>query len=187
MNIALALTSLRLLLVPVLVLAFYLPFPGNHFAAAVIFTIASITDWLDGYLARKLNITTQLGAFLDPVADKLLVVIASILIAAQIHAFYMTLAMAVIVSRELFVSALRQWLAESGKNVGLKVTTVAKVKTTLQMIAMVLLLLYTPNSSASLLVFGTMMLYVAVILTLWSMMEYIKIALPDLTLSLKKQ
>ncbi len=187
MNVALALTTMRLLLVPLLVLVYYMPFHNSHCIAAVIFALASITDWLDGYLARKLNLTTRMGEFLDPVADKLLVLITSILIAAQVHTFYMTIAVSVIVARELIVSALREWMAEMGKSAGLKVTMVAKIKTALQMIAMITLLLYQPGGPFWILPLGTLLLYIAVFLTLWSMAKYLKVAMPDLTLALKKQ
>jgi CDP-diacylglycerol---glycerol-3-phosphate 3-phosphatidyltransferase len=187
MNIALWLTTGRIILIPLFVVIYYLPFAWSHWFAAGVFIFAALTDWLDGLLARRLNLATRLGAFLDPVADKLLVVIALVIIAVQVHQLYMTLPVCVIICRELIVSSLREWMAELGKSAGLKVTMVAKFKTAVQMIALICLLVYRPDFAPWLLWVGTAMMYVAVTLTLWSMGEYIKIAMPDLTLSLKKQ
>ena len=187
MNIALRLTITRIGLIPLFVLAYYLPFTWAHFAAAGIFGFAAFTDWLDGLLARRLGLSTRFGAFLDPVADKLLVVIALVMIAVQVHELYMTLPVCIIICRELIVSSLREWMAELGKNTGLKVTLVAKLKTAVQMMAIVCLMLYRPGDHTWFLFVGTLLMYLAVALTLWSMGEYIKIAMPDLTLSLKKQ
>jgi len=186
MNIALCLTTARIVLIPLFVAVYYLPFAWAHLVAAGIFAFAAFTDWLDGLLARRLNIVTRFGAFLDPVADKLLVVIALVIIAVQVHHLYMTLPVCIIICRELVVSSLREWMAELGKSAGLKVTMVAKIKTTVQMIALLCLVIYQPGGSVWLLILGTTLIYVAVALTLWSMGEYIKIAMPDLTLSLKK-
>jgi CDP-diacylglycerol--glycerol-3-phosphate 3-phosphatidyltransferase len=130
-----ALTMMRILLVPVLVVAFYLPF-RNHFPlAAVIFALAAITDWFDGYLARRLGQMTAFGAFLDPVADKLMVAVALVLLVERHDTVLFTLAACVIVGREIVVSALREWMAELGQRTSVAVSYVGKVKTVFQMVA----------------------------------------------------
>jgi CDP-diacylglycerol---glycerol-3-phosphate 3-phosphatidyltransferase len=187
MNIALCLTTGRIGLIPVFVLVYYLPFSWAHFAAACIFGFAALTDLLDGILARRLGLSTRFGAFLDPVADKLLVVIALVIVAVQVHQLYMTLPVCIIICRELIVSSLREWMAELGKGAGLKVSMVAKFKTAVQMMALGCLILYQPGDHSWFLLLGTLLMYLAVALTLWSMGEYIKVAMPDLTSSLKKQ
>ncbi|TAK77120.1 MAG: CDP-diacylglycerol--glycerol-3-phosphate 3-phosphatidyltransferase [Gammaproteobacteria bacterium] len=189
------LTLIRISVIPLLVVFFYLPFWWAHLAAAIIFAIASITDWLDGYLARYLKQSTKLGAFLDPVADKLMVSIALVLIVAEqtfqfvsvptavitIPAAAITIPAAVIVAREIIVSALREWMAEIGKRASVAVSSLGKIKTTIQMLALVILL-YCDNTSKAILVFaGYFLLYVAAVLTIWSMLAYLKVAWTQLT------
>ncbi|HLB42152.1 MAG TPA: CDP-diacylglycerol--glycerol-3-phosphate 3-phosphatidyltransferase [Gammaproteobacteria bacterium] len=184
------LTLARISVVPLLVVFYYLPYWWAHLAAAIIFMIASITDWLDGYLARYLRQSTKLGAFLDPVADKLMVSIALILIVAEptfqfisipsavltIPALVITLPAAVIVAREIIVSALREWMAEIGQRTSVAVTNLGKIKTAVQMIALVVLL-YCDSSTPAILVFtGYIFLYIAAVLTIWSMLIYLKAA-----------
>lgn len=184
------LTIVRISVVPLLVIFFYLPVPWAHLSAALIFAIASITDWLDGYLARYLKQSTKLGAFLDPVADKLMVSIALILIVAEptfqfvsvtstvvsIPTAVITIPSAVIVAREIIVSALREWMAEVGKRASVSVSSLGKVKTAVQMFALIVLL-YCDNSTNAILVFiGYVLLYVAAVLTIWSMLIYLKAA-----------
>ncbi len=186
MNIALYLTLLRIMLIPVFVFFFYFPLDFGREIAAIIFAFASITDWLDGFLARRLGMHTDLGAFLDPVADKLLVVFALVLVAVDVNQLLVTIPICIILCRELLIASLRQWMAEIGKSAGLKVSFVAKVKTTIQMIA-ILMLLYFPSTLANWgYVAALIAMYFAVILTLWSMMKYMKVALPDLTTLRKK-
>lgn len=185
-----ALTLMRISVIPLLVIFFYLPVGWSHLAAAVTFAIASMTDWLDGYLARYLKQSTKLGAFLDPVADKLMVCIALVLIVAEptfqfvsvtsavvsIPTAVITIPAAVIVAREIIVSALREWMAEIGKRKTVAVSSLGKVKTTIQMLALSILL-YCDNSSNATLVFtGYVLLYVAAVLTIWSMFIYLKAA-----------
>ncbi|HEX2548361.1 MAG TPA: CDP-diacylglycerol--glycerol-3-phosphate 3-phosphatidyltransferase, partial [Gammaproteobacteria bacterium] len=174
-NLPNILTFLRIIVIPFFVLIFYLPVPWAHTAAAIIFTLAAITDWLDGYLARSLKQSTQLGAFLDPVADKLMVSIALVLIVGEpqfqfimlgakiypIPIAMMTIPAAIIVSREIVVSALREWMAELGKRTSIAVSHLGKIKTTVQMIALIILLYCNPKTNAILAIIGYILLYVA--------------------------
>ncbi len=185
MNIPNLITLLRILLIPVLVIVFYLPFEGNHIAAAFIFLLAALTDWLDGYLARVLHQTSKLGSFLDPVADKLLVAVTLVLLVGENDFRFLAIPAAIIISREITVSALREWMAEVGNRASINVSFIAKVKTAIQMIAIVFLLAYKPGSAIWVGVLGYCLLYVAAILTLWSMVLYLKAAWGDLTFSEK--
>lgn len=169
------LTFLRLLLIPVFVIAFYLPFGWANWLTAAIFLFAAVTDWLDGYLARKMKQSSAFGAFLDPVADKLMVAAALLLLVSQYPSPWMAIAGIVIVSREILISALREWMAELGKRAAVKVSMVGKVKTTMQMVALLILLSQPPGYSAVVIV-GFVLMYVAVVLTLWSMLLYLHAA-----------
>lgn len=190
LNLPNILTFVRILVIPVFVVVFYLPAHWGHFAAAIIFTLACITDWLDGYLARSLKLSTRFGAFLDPVADKMMVATALVMIVAEqqfqhptstltLPAFILTIPAAIIVSREIIVSALREWMAEIGKNTSVVVTGLGKIKTTVQMIALIVLIYCGHDTHVSIIVFGYILLYVAAILTVWSMMIYLKAAWPE--------
>jgi CDP-diacylglycerol--glycerol-3-phosphate 3-phosphatidyltransferase len=188
------LTFVRIGAIPLLVLFYYLPVPWAHTAAAGIFFLAAVTDWLDGYLARYLKQTTKLGTFLDPVADKLTVSIALVLIVAEptfremsfgtlfisIPLPFITIPVAIIVARELIVSALREWMAEVGKRKSIAVSSIGKLKTAVQMLALIVLLYCTKGTDASLVVTGLILLYVAAVLTIWSMLMYLKTALAQL-------
>lgn len=184
------LTLVRISLIPLLVVFFYLPVSWSHIAAAIVFALACITDYLDGYLARYLKQTTKLGAFLDPVADKLMVSVALVLIVAEptfqyvsvtnavvsIPSAFITIPAAIIVARELIVSALREWMAEIGKRKSVAVSSLGKVKTTIQMLAL-LILLYCNNSTNFIIVMiGYVLLYIAAFLTIWSMCIYLRSA-----------
>ncbi len=189
------LTLVRITLIPLLVVFFYLPVSWSHLVATIIFALACITDWLDGYLARYLKQSTKLGAFLDPVADKLMVSVALVLIVAEptfqyvstnsaivtIPSPVITIPAAIIVAREIIVSALREWMAEIGKRASVAVSSLGKLKTVVQMLALVILL-YCDNSSNAILVFsGYFLLYVAAVLTIWSMCVYLSAAWVQLT------
>ena len=179
MNIPNALTIFRIILIPVFVITFYLPYSWSYFACAFIFGFAAVTDLLDGYLARKLDQSTPFGAFLDPVADKLMVVVALGLLIERFDAWYFTLPALVIIGREILISALREWMAEIGERNSVAVSMVGKAKTMLQMGAIFLLLcVEQPDSFIYYTAFLT--LYVAVLLTLWSMFVYLKAAAPSL-------
>lgn len=143
---------------------------------AFIFVLASITDWFDGYLARTLNQTSAFGRFLDPVADKLMVAAALVILVQQHPNVSMAFAGIVIISREITVSALREWMAELGARASVAVSTIGKYKTAFQMIAISIFLL----QSKTMMMFAYILLYIAVILTLWSMFIYLKAAWPYL-------
>lgn len=184
------LTFGRIAAIPLLVIFFYLPYRWGHLAAMIVFIAASFTDWLDGYLARYLNQATRLGAFLDPVADKLMVTMALILIVAEqtfkfvsvpdriiiVPTVIITIPAMVIVAREIIVSALREWMAEIGKRASVKVSNLGKVKTAVQMLA-ILVLLYCNNTTNFTVIFtGLALLYLSAILTIWSMIVYLQAA-----------
>lgn len=188
------LTLVRIFIIPVFVFIFYLPVFWAHAVAAIIFALACFTDWLDGYLARSLKQTTPLGAFLDPVADKLMVSIALIMIVAErqfqfvnmpnvimaIPAVMITIPSAIIVSREIVVSALREWMAELGKRASVAVSNLGKVKTTVQMLALTDLIYCDAGTNAFIVIAGYLLLYIAAFLTIWSMILYLKAAWSDL-------
>ena len=175
------LTGLRILMIPVLVAVFYLaPLEWRYLGSAAVFTIASVTDWLDGYLARRWGQLTPFGAFLDPVADKLIVAVALVLL-VEVHASaILAIPALVIVGREIVVSALREWMAQYSDMRSVAVSVVGKIKTAFQMIAIILLLAAGPGKSDPMIV-GYTLLYIAAGLTLWSMYEYLKLAWPDLS------
>ncbi len=181
MNIALLLTFLRLLAIPVFGIVYYLPFQWAHPIAAIIFVVAAITDWLDGYLARSLKQVTEFGAFLDPVADKLLVGVALILVVGEHYASYLTIPAAIIICREILISALREWMAEIGKRASIAVTFLSKLKTVMQMVAMIALIWFAPGMRAWVLTLGVVLLWIAAALTLWTMIVYLRVAWTDLT------
>lgn len=174
------LTLVRIALIPVLVLFFYLPWELSRPVTALIFTLASITDWLDGYLARKLNQTSAFGAFLDPVADKLMVAVALILMVQASPTPWLAIPSAIIIGREIAVSALRERMAELGHGAAVAVSMTGKVKTTCQMLAIILLLYHRPLLGMPIEDLGYLLLYVAAGLTLWSMIDYLLRAWPAL-------
>ncbi|MEH6589687.1 MAG: CDP-diacylglycerol--glycerol-3-phosphate 3-phosphatidyltransferase [Halioglobus sp.] len=177
MNIPNALTLLRICLIPVMVVVFYVPFENHLLVAAAIFAFAAVTDWFDGYLARRLGQMTAFGAFLDPVADKLMVVIALVLLVERHDTLLFTLAACVIIGREIVISALREWMAALGERTSVAVSYIGKVKTTFQMLAIIGLLAIDPNTDESwMLALSYLLLYAAAILTLWSMFVYLKAA-----------
>lgn len=180
MNVTLPniLTLLRIALIPVLFVVFWLPYHWVNPVACGIFTAAAITDWFDGYLARQLDQHSSFGEFLDPVADKLMVVVALILIITDNPGIWVTIAAAVIIGREIVISALREWMAEVGKRAAVKVSVLGKLKTTFQMFAIALLLWKYPIFGVSIYLIGFVLLQVAAVLTLVSMGIYLKSAWP---------
>lgn len=180
MNIPNILTLIRLLLIPVIVVVIYLPYPWANLVSATIFMIAAFTDWLDGYLARRLNQTTPFGAFLDPVADKLMIAVSLATLIEKFDSPWLTIPALIIIGREIMISALREWMAEIGKRTSVAVNFIGKMKTMMQM-ASITLLLWAPKFSDSIVrVSGLVLLYVAAVLTLWSMVVYVKAAWPEL-------
>lgn len=170
LNIPTYLTLFRIILVPLFIVAFYLPTQYATEIATLIFFIASITDWFDGYLARKWNQTTRLGAFLDPVADKVLVAIALVSVVEHYHTWWITIPAGIMIAREIIISALREWMAEIGERASVAVSIWGKVKTTAQMFALGGLLW---RQSFAMEVLSFILLYIAAILTIWSMIQYL--------------
>lgn len=180
-NIPNLLTLFRLMLIPVFLWCFYSGLENARFWSAFVFVLAAITDALDGYLARKLKQSTPFGAFLDPVADKVMVGVALVLIAVDSQSLWVTLPAIIMISREIIISALREWMAELGKRANVAVSNLGKYKTIAQMLALIgliwrpewwLVSWFTPA--------GMILLYIATVLTLWSMYEYLKAAWQDL-------
>jgi CDP-diacylglycerol--glycerol-3-phosphate 3-phosphatidyltransferase/cardiolipin synthase len=185
LNIPNLLTWLRILLIPIFVAVFYLPpvWLSSHWVnviATTIFAVAAVTDWLDGYLARALNQVSAFGAFLDPVADKLMVA-AALLVLVKLERVDALIAL-IILGREIAISALREWMAGIGQGKSVAVSFIGKLKTTAQMAA-ILLLLYHDSIGQTIdtHLMGTYLIYVAAILTLWSMAYYLKMAWPQIS------
>ena len=182
------LTLLRILLIPVLVMVFYLPYKWTNFASAAVFILAAVTDWLDGWIARRYHQYSAFGAFLDPVADKLMVAVALFLIVQGHPTPWMAFWASVIVGREIAVSALREWMAELGQRATVKVATIGKIKTVAQMVALSCLLYsVSPNRAPTgiwlgeqIFHLGDWLLAAAALLTLWSGVQYLHAAWPAL-------
>ncbi|MEE9358446.1 CDP-diacylglycerol--glycerol-3-phosphate 3-phosphatidyltransferase [Candidatus Vondammii sp. HM_W22] len=181
LNIPNILTLLRIALIPVYVGIFYLPWELAGQACALVFALAAITDWLDGYLARKLQQVSSLGAFLDPVADKLMVSTALILLVEAHPSPVLAVPVLVIIGREIAISALREWMAEFGVRAQVAVSVIGKIKTAFQMTAIFLLIYSQDILGLPIATIGYVLLYVAAILTFWSMMVYIRAAWPTLS------
>ena len=174
------LTWTRILLIPVLIGIFYVSnsqvaLHDKNLLATLIFLLASITDWLDGYIARKFNQTSKFGAFLDPVADKLMVTTALVILVWLDRVG--VLVASIIIGRELAISALREWMAILGETKGVAVSFIGKLKTAAQMIAIVLLLYFDPIFGVSVNELGSVLIYIATVLTVWSMLYYLKRAM----------
>ncbi|NRA20655.1 MAG: CDP-diacylglycerol--glycerol-3-phosphate 3-phosphatidyltransferase [Oceanospirillaceae bacterium] len=178
MNIPNILSLLRIALIPILVALYYLPFNWVNIACGTVFAIACFTDWLDGYIARKYDQSTTLGAFLDPVADKLIVTVALVLLCVSYATPWITIPAIIIICREIIISALREWMAELGKRSNVKVSSVGKVKTAMQMLSILILLSVDIGTVYS--TVGITALYIAAILTIWSMFIYLNAAWSDL-------
>ncbi|HZN22739.1 MAG TPA: CDP-diacylglycerol--glycerol-3-phosphate 3-phosphatidyltransferase [Burkholderiales bacterium] len=181
LNLPNLLTWLRILLIPLFVGIFYFEkswvSPQNqNLVATIIFTAAAITDWLDGWLARKLNQTSAFGAFLDPVADKLMVA-AALIVLVELDRLHSLIAL-IIIGREITISALREWMAQIGQAKSVAVSVVGKVKTASQMLAIPLLLYDDPLGGFDPQLWGTWLIYLAAVLTLASMIWYLKLSLP---------
>lgn len=182
-NLPIFLTWLRIVLIPLLVGMYYLPadwltLPERNLYATLIFLVAAITDWFDGYLARALNQTSAFGAFLDPVADKLMVSVALIML-VQLDRSNAIIA-SIIIGREITISALREWMAKIGAGKSVAVSMLGKIKTATQMLAIPLLLYGAPVLGVDAHWAGTWLIYVAAVLTLWSMGYYLRMAWPQI-------
>jgi CDP-diacylglycerol--glycerol-3-phosphate 3-phosphatidyltransferase len=161
-------------------MVYYLPVYYHYQIAALIFAIASITDWFDGFIARKLNQETNFGAFFDPIADKLIVVIALMLLLGEYNSYWITIPAIIVVSREIIISGLREWMARVGQSKVVSVMYLGKLKTTLQMVAIVVLLSQQPILSSNVVCIGILLLILASVLTVVSMVSYLHKAWPKL-------
>ncbi len=184
-NIPILLTWMRVLLIPVFTILFYPPVKywfdpqALNWAAAIVFAVAAVTDWFDGFLARKWQQTSDFGAFLDPVADKLMVAVALILLVKldRTTALYSM----IIIGREITISALREWMAQMGRRNSVAVATIGKFKTAAQMIAILLLLVGLRDFyGVDLIFWGNVLMFIASVLTVWSMFYYLKMALKEI-------
>ena len=180
MTIPNQLTLLRLLLIPVFIGVFYLPYSHSNLFACAIFILAAVTDILDGYFARKLNQISSLGVFLDPVADKLMVAIVLVLLVQKNPEIYLAIPAAIIIGREIAVSALREWMAELGTRSEIAVSILGKIKTITQMVALGFLIYEETFIGIPVYLIGLILIYIAVFLTLISMFQYLILALPKL-------
>ena len=181
LNIPNLLTWARILLIPLVVGVYYMPLsPGEqNFIATAAFLVAAVTDWIDGWLARKLNQMSAFGAFLDPVADKLMVAAALVML---VHLNRADVALAVIIiGREIAISALREWMAKIGAAKSVAVSLIGKLKTIAQMTAIPMLLWHTPIGPLDIHLLGTWALLIAAVLTLWSMVYYLRMAWPEIS------
>jgi CDP-diacylglycerol--glycerol-3-phosphate 3-phosphatidyltransferase len=173
-----AVTLFRIGLIPLFVVVFYLPFPWSDLVAAAIFGFASLTDWVDGYLARALKQESSFGAFLDPVADKLMVVVAIVLIVESHPSIYIAIPSVIIIAREISVSALREWMAELGSRAAVQVSFFGKAKTTTQLISLLLMIYSEPYFDLPTFEIGLVVYYLAAFFTVVSMVQYLRAAWP---------
>jgi cardiolipin synthase (CMP-forming) len=183
LNLPILLTWLRIVAIPLLIAVYYMPagwasMAERDLAATLIFIAAALTDWADGYLARKLNQTSAFGAFLDPVADKLMVA-AALIILVQLGRTDAIVAM-IIIGREITISALREWMAKIGAAKSVAVSMLGKIKTAAQMLAIPLLLYYVPLLGYDTRLAGNWLIWIAALLTLWSMGYYLRMAWPEI-------
>jgi CDP-diacylglycerol--glycerol-3-phosphate 3-phosphatidyltransferase len=184
LNIPNLLTWFRILMIPVFVAVFYvsdetLSLHHKHLLSTFIFWLAAISDWLDGYLARALNQGSAFGAFLDPVADKLMVA-AALIVLVKLGMVDVIIAF-IIIGREITISALREWMAQLGNSKSVAVSMLGKFKTAFQMLAILFLLYQEPLFGMPTLWWGTLLIYLAAVLTLWSMVYYLMLAMPQIT------
>jgi len=176
-----AITLFRIALIPLFVLVFYLPFGWSNVAATIIFALASFSDWVDGYLARSMQLESSFGAFLDPVADKLMVVVIIVLLVEANPSIFVALPSIIIVAREISVSALREWMAQLGASTTVKVSYIGKTKTVAQMLALGFMIFSEPLMGLPIFQIGLFIYYLAAILTIISMIIYLRAAWPVIT------
>jgi len=177
-NIANLLTFIRIVCIPLIAVVFFMPFELSRPIAAVIFILAALTDWLDGWVAREFDQTSKLGAFLDPVADKLIVSVALILIVQSAPTILNSVIAAIIIGREITISALREWMSELGARHQVTVTGYAKLKTVFQMFGLSFMLFEIPVFGIPIYLIGKILLITAAVLTLWTMLLYLVKAWP---------
>ncbi|MDX1823755.1 MAG: CDP-diacylglycerol--glycerol-3-phosphate 3-phosphatidyltransferase [Thiohalomonadales bacterium] len=181
MTLPTKLTLIRIGMIPVFILLFYIPLFGfKHYVLTGLFILAGLTDWFDGYLARRMSMQSEFGAFLDPVADKLMVSVVLVLLVSVHPGWLLALPATIIIGRELTISAVREWMANVGERTKVAVSIIGKFKTTAQMIAIGFLLFEKPIGAFPTLEIGYVLLYLAAFLTLWSMFLYLQAAWPSL-------
>jgi CDP-diacylglycerol--glycerol-3-phosphate 3-phosphatidyltransferase len=181
MTLPTKLTLLRIGMIPVFILLFYIPLFGiKNYLLTGLFILAGLTDWFDGYLARRMGMQSEFGAFLDPVADKLMVSMILVLLVSAHPGWLLALPATIIIGRELTISAVREWMANVGERTKVAVSIIGKFKTTAQMIAIGFLLFEKPIGDFPTLQIGYVLLYLSALLTLWSMLLYLQAAWPSL-------
>jgi CDP-diacylglycerol--glycerol-3-phosphate 3-phosphatidyltransferase len=180
LNLPNTLTWMRIVAIPLMVGLFYFPHDWSDRLAGVLFIAAAITDTLDGYVARRMGQESRLGAFLDPVADKLIVAVALVLLVSRDPGPLLVLTACVIIGREIAISALREWMAELGQRTRVAVSVLGKYKTTVQMVGWSMMLLRYPLLGVDIYRIGLWLTVLAAILTLWSMLGYLRAAWPTL-------
>jgi cardiolipin synthase (CMP-forming) len=181
LNIPILLTWLRVALIPLVVGVFYLPLSwlpraDQNLSATLVFIVAAVTDWFDGFLARRWNQTSAFGAFLDPVADKLMVA-GALLVLVWLDQVNAVIAF-IIIGREIAISALREWMAQIGASKSVAVSSIGKIKTAAQMVAIPMLLYHGTLVGIDTHVWGERLLWIACVLTVWSMFYYLRLAWP---------
>ena len=181
MTLPTKLTLLRIVMIPVFILLFYIPVFGiNNYLLTILFCLAAITDWFDGFLARRLQMQSEFGAFLDPVADKIMVSVVLVLLVSAHPGWLLAVPATIIIGRELTISAVREWMANVGDRTKVAVSIIGKFKTAAQMLAIGFLLFEEPIGDFPTLQIGYVLLYLAALMTLWSMFLYLQAAWPSL-------
>lgn len=176
LNVPNVLTLIRIISIPIFIVVFYLPFSWNYLAACIVYSLATITDGLDGYYARKLNQISALGKLMDPIADKLMVSVVLILLLEDKPSLWLAMPTVIIISREIAISGLREWMAGLGEGGKLKVSVYGKIKTICQLLALGFLIFHNPLFGLPIYGIGMVLLYFSAILTLWSMFLYLRVA-----------
>lgn len=177
-NLAILLTLFRIAAIPAVVICFYSSIPDARPIAAIIFGIAAVTDFIDGWVARRFNQTSRFGEFLDPVADKLMVAIVLVMLVQAESGWFEDIIAMIIIGREITISALREWMATIGERANVKVSAAGKVKTTLQMFGIAFMVYKVPMFGIDMYKLGFVLLVLAAIMTIWSMIVYLRAAWP---------
>ena len=178
LNLAIILTLFRIAAIPAVVICFYSPLPDARPIAAILFGIAAVTDFIDGWVARKYNQTSRFGEFLDPVADKLMVAIALVMLVQAQSGWFEDIIAMIIIGREITISALREWMATIGERANVQVSMAGKVKTTLQMFGIAFMVYKNPLFGLDMYAVGFVLLVAAAVMTIWSMIIYLRAAWP---------
>lgn len=178
LNLAILLTLFRIAAVPAVVICFYSPIPNARPIAAILFGVAAITDFIDGWVARKFDQTSRFGEFLDPVADKLMVAIVLVMLVQAESGWFEDIIAMIIIGREITISALREWMATIGERANVKVSVAGKIKTTLQMFGIAFMVYKNPWFGIDVYAVGFVLLVLAAIMTIWSMVIYLRAAWP---------